>query len=146
MIQELTPDEFNSSLLPIFERVHDQFIQRKGHRVPGEFNRAHFFEQWQNYMRLGIGRVWKTDGAVLGAVFVKNDFSGDGSAIVSFWDADGRGRGTQELLNECEKAAKENGCTQLFISALNNEQSDKLKRFYRMKGFKESETVFSKIL
>lgn len=146
MVKELTAEEFTERLLPIFQHVRDNFKHRKEFSVPGELQPKEFFERWQSYMRLGIARTWEIPGAVLGAVFIQCMFTGVSMAMIVFWDSAGKTKEALQLLSECEKKAKEFGCESLHVSALNNLESDKMKHLYRRKGFKESETYFTKNL
>lgn len=146
-VVELKPDEFNEQWLPLFARVHDQYACRCGYRVPGEFNPAFFIKHWQNLMRLNIARTWSVGRhAILGAVFVPIQFTGDTTALISFWDAIEPKTDSIRLLTAVENAARAAGATQLQIGALSNEAHDVISRLYRMNGFKRSETLFTKIL
>lgn len=145
-VSELKPEEFNEALLPIFHGVRDGYKLRAGFETPGEFAPDLFIRQWRSLMTTGLARTWSVPGAVLGAIFTPSMFTGDKTAVVVFWDAEKGCSRSRELLSFCERAAREAGCVSVQASALNNSRSRVMKRFYRMAGFNESETIFLKAL
>lgn len=146
-VKELSAYDFNDRLLPIFQHVHDNYKIRKDYLVPGIFNPDGFFDQWQQLMELGIAKAWEIpNAAVLGAMVSTNVFTGEKVTMVVFWDSSGNTKEAVKLLDACEKFSRESGCSQLYLSALNNDRSEVMQRFCRRKGFKNSETVFTKLL
>lgn len=146
VVKELSPAEFDDRWIPMFERVKSFFMQRTDYTVPGDIDIRLFITKWRGLMETGLAHTWAVPGAAIGAMFVPNIFTGDRTAVVVFWDSEGSTRGATNLLTAVEQRAKQLGCTQLQISALNNAQSKVLERFYRIRGFKRSETIFSLVM
>lgn len=102
-MKELLPHEFHEKYEPIFLHIEQEtgFV--------GRFNPKHFFPVWRRMMEIGVARTWVTDGAILGATFTSELYSGDIQVHVVFWFSLPEARGTgrpQELLDACELAAK----------------------------------------
>lgn len=146
VVSELSPAEFDDRWIPVIERVRDMFLQRTEYQVPGNVDPKSFIAKWRGLMESGLAHTWAVPGAAIGAMFVPNIFTGDRTAVVVFWDSMGHTRGATNLLTAVEQRAKQLGCTQLQISALNNAQAKVLERFYRIRGFKQSETIFSRMI
>lgn len=97
-------------------------------------------------MEMGIARTWEVPGAILGAVFMDCLFANYPTATVIFWDSDGKSKSALQLLIECEKQARKQGCLSLNVSAVFNDDFEKMERLFRRMGFKKSETYYVKNL
>jgi hypothetical protein len=138
MLKELKPHEFTERLKPIFDGIADEF------GAPDRWNPAHFFPNWQRLMEQGIARTWEIPGAVLGALFYPDIYSGKQRAAVMFWFSEKRVRGTGapvKLFDAFERAAE--GC-EVKSSAAHMNLVPQLRKFYLKKGYRLSEEVFSK--
>lgn len=136
------PSEFDSHLLPIFVRVLKE-------AVPGtlELNLSHFLSTWQSWMTLGIARTWEVPGAVLGALFTHDVYSGKPRALLMFWlsDLPARVAGrTIALLDQFECAGKEFGATRISVAQHRFVSPEKLAKVYLKRGYQVSELIFSK--
>lgn len=142
LVRELSPDEFNEHLMPIFTDIEA--------RIPypgGAFNPEHFFSTWRQYMRLGLARTWEMPGdAVLGATFTENTFSGKKTALVHFWFKRTGAPSAMPLLDQAIEAARDEGCVLFHSSAYRQSEGEKMDcKYYRL-GFDESERIFRKVL
>lgn len=137
-VRELKSHEFNERLLPIFAAV----LREAAH----PFEPNYFFSHWRHLMEMGFARAWETDRAVLGAIFTRNNFSGELMAAVSFWfcHPDVRGTGVAgPLMQTFETVAKENGCTVLY-SAAHVVRHDDRREGYLKHGYAPIEVTFRK--
>jgi hypothetical protein len=141
---ELTAPQFTERLLPIFLSVAER-LNATG-KYPVQPNPAHFFPQWRRLMELGVARTWEIPGAVLGALFVPNLFTGEAEALVCFWFALPNTRGTLELMDFAEHAARDAGCVRLKSAAFGVLRGDAMERLYQSLDFVPVETGFSKTL
>lgn len=90
-------------------------------------------------------KVWGCDSALLGGLFVKNMFAGEPEAIVSFlWSFNPRH--TRKLWDLFHDEAKRFGCIRMAAASFGKIRSGAMRRMYRMKGFEESEHVYTKFL
>lgn len=144
MIKELSPEEFNERLLPIFEDVHSQIENY----YAGNFNPGFFFPTWRGYMRSGIARTWEQGpgDAVIGVIFHHNTFTGRPSALVSFWFKRRGAPSALPLLEVAEVVAREKNCGSLHSAAFAELNGGPMEDKYIRLGFEESETIFRKIL
>lgn len=141
MIRELQHTEFTERLEPIFLHIEQEtgFL--------GRFNPKYFFPAWQRMMAIGVARVWETEGAILGAIFTPELYSGKTQVHVIFWFSLPEARGTgrpQELLDACDAAAKAAGAFKLSSSAHVKSSPARAAGAYRKRGYEETETVFTK--
>jgi hypothetical protein len=98
----------------------------------------------ERLMEQGIARTWEIPGAVLGALFYPDIYSGKQRAAVMFWFSEKRVRGTGapvKLFDAFERAAE--GC-EVKSSAAHMNLVPQLRKFYLKKGYRLSEEVFSK--
>lgn len=144
MVRELKFVEFTERLLPIFLSVAERL--NADNKYPVNPNPAHFFPQWRRLMELDVARTWEVPGAVLGALFVPNLFTGDREALICFWFALPNTRGTLELIDAVEKAAKNLGCTRVKSAAFGVLRGDSMERLYKSLGYECVETGWSKTL
>jgi GNAT superfamily N-acetyltransferase len=142
-VKELKPENFTERLEPIFQHISEEIGE------PDRLNSKHFFPQWRRMMELGVARVWETEGAVLGAIFVPELYSGKPRAYCHFWFALPAARGTGrplELMRAFLAAAKEAGCAEVFSSSHVRSNPEHMFRIYQNEGFSLSEHVFCKKL
>lgn len=143
-IVELTKFKLDDELLAI---LSDVTARNAGHPFSPDWE--HFVREVQHWMALGLARVWKLPGAVLGGVFTKNLFTGLPCATVMFWFAEekGRGRNAVRLFDNFLHEARARGCQMIFASSYATSFGyKKLSRFYKIRGFDESETVSRKVV
>lgn len=143
MIRELQHTEFTERLSPIFLGIEQEtgFV--------GRFNPNHFYPAWRRMMEIGVARTWEIEGAVLGAIFTPELYSGKIQAHVIFWFSLPSARGTgrpQELMVACEAAAKSVGAFKLSTSAHVKSAPERAERAYKKLDFEFSESVFTKNL
>lgn len=139
-ISELTPSEFNESLLPIFEAVHSEVRDSK-------FSPEHFFPTWQAFMRADIARTWFAPGVVLGATFTPCVFSRDVQAHVVFWFSLPEVRGTGiagKVFEAFEAAAISSGAKAIYGAAYRGLNYEKRVAGYEKCGFEQIESTFRK--
>lgn len=143
MVKELTPEEFNERLLPIFRDVQKRFVY-----PGGEFNPEHFFSTWQNLMRLKVARTWEQGpgDAVLGAIFSPNIFVKNPNALVSFWFKRDGAPSAVPVMKTCIEAARGVGCKLVYSSAYHGLDSERVASSYLKLGFEKSEDIFRLIL
>jgi|SRR5712664_1976629 len=142
-VKELRPENFTERLEPIFRHIEKEINE------PGRLNSAHFFPCWRRLMELGVARTWETEGAVLGAIYSPDPFSGKTRAHVCFWFSLPEARGTGETMNlliTFEQASKKAGCTVISSSASMKVNPGKLSRIYLHRGYFLSEQIYSKDL
>lgn len=140
MVRELKANEFTAeAVLPIIKSVFD--------RVPFDrsLNDAHFLKTWQAWMKLGFARTWSNDTSILGGIVTPNIFSGDSVFSVVFWFSQ-PGANASVLLKTAEQSVKDAGCIAIDSAAYKISRGDPMKRMYRIRGYKEVETVFRKML
>ena len=143
MPRELKSHEFTERLEPIFLHIE----QETGFK--GRVNRKHFFPAWRRMMEIGVARTWETEGAVLGAIFTPELYSGQIQVHVIFWFALPEARGTgrpQALLEACELAAANAGAFKISSSAHVKSSPARAAGAYHKRGYEETETVFTKNL
>jgi hypothetical protein len=133
----LKPCEFTERLEPIFRHVSAEV------GLPGDAE--YFFTNWRHLMDQGIARTWEIPGAVLGALFYPNIYTGKTQAVVMFWFALPEVRGTgspMKLLDEFEKSA-----VGLHKSAAAHSMSspERMRKIYRKRGYELSEEIWSKL-
>lgn len=141
MLREVAPDEFDDRLSPIFEHISKE--------AGTPFNGRVLFPMWREMMKAKMARTWEDDGCVLGALFVPDLFNGRKRGLVYFWFSLPSARGTGRpirLLEAFEKAAVEEKCEIISISSHAALKTRKTARIYAHRGYKVSETVFSKNL
>ena len=140
-VRELTADEFNERLMPIFRDVEPHLRYPGGH-----FNPDFFFPHWRRLMQLGVARSWEqgSGDAVLGAVFTENTFTGKKIGLVHFWFKRDGAPNAEPLMEIAEKAAREIGCI-LFHSSESRDSRPMGKKYLRL-GFEPSEVVYRKVL
>lgn len=143
MLRELKYTEFTERLWPIFDHIEHEtgFV--------GRCNQKYFFPAWRRMMEIGVARTWENDGAILGAIFTPEIYSGKTQVHVIFWFSLPEARGTgrpQELLDACESAAK--SAEAFKISSCSHVKSVPARAAgaVRKRGYEESETVFTKYL
>lgn len=144
MVKELRPENFTADRLAvIFEKIHAEV------NYPGPANIKYFFERWRHLMSLGIGRTWEAPGAVLGALFTPDIFTGEPQGLVVFWFALKEVRGTgvaRELFEAFEATAKQSGCRMVCSAAHESIKPEARQKFYLANGFAKVETVYRKVL
>lgn len=139
--EDFTEDRFGVLVKEIEGRLQDTY--------PGRFNTSHFFRQWREMMQLGIARAWESPGAMIGVTFHPNLFTGDFNAHVVFWWSTPEGRGHREtrgLLQVAESAARQHNCRLVCSAAYGEMSGERMKNFYKRKGFVEAESIFRKEL
>lgn len=139
--KELTHDEFDTRFSPIFEHISRE--------AGAPFNPEVFFSMWSTMMQAKIARTWATEGAVLGALFVPDIFNNLKRGLVYFWFSVPSARGTGRpfaLLDAFERAAREEKCAHISISAHAKLNPRKTASIYARRGYFISETVFTKTL
>ncbi len=136
--EELKPFEFNEGLSPVFRAVEAELGRSNG-------NPAFFFPHWRRLMEMGAARTWKAPGAVLGAIFYADTFTGAPKAVVHFLFLlpDTRGSGTADaLLDAFEAAAPDR---EKSISAHAKITTDRARGLYKRRGYSLSEEIWSKV-
>lgn len=139
-VKELKFFEFGEHLWPIFLHI-EQETQIKDRNNP-----RHFFPAWRRMMEIGVARTWETEGAVLGAIFTPELFSGKIQVHVIFWFSLPEARGTgrpQELLSACEEAARAAGAFKISSSAHVKSNPICATRSYLKRGYEKSEELFT---
>lgn len=141
-VRELSPEEFNERLMPIFLSVGARFSY-----PGGDFNPGYFFPHWRKLMSLGVARTWEMPGdAVLGALFAENTFTGKKNGLVHFWFKRDGAPSALPLLSEAIEAARGEGCILFHSASYRDLHGEKMDcKYYRL-GFEESERIFRKIL
>lgn len=143
MVKELTPEEFNERLLPIFRDVQKRFVY-----PGGEFNPDHFFSTWRNLMQIKVARTWEQGpgDAVLGAIFSPNLFVKNPNALVSFWFKRDNAPSAIPVMKTCINAARDAGCKLLYSAAYHGLNAKGVGHSYRQLGFEASEEIFRLLL
>lgn len=98
-------------------------------------------------MKTGIARTWEVSGAVLGALFTHDLYSGKPRALLMFWLSDIPARVAGRpiaLLNEFERAAKDFGAKRISVAQHRFVSPEKLAKVYAKRGYQVSELIFSK--
>lgn len=142
MVRELKPHEFTNRLEPIFRHV-----EKEAGRTDG--NSEYLFASWQQWMTLGFARTWEDEGCVLGAIFAPHVFNGRSRAYVHFWFALPEARSTGRpigLLDACEQAAKDAGCEKISSAAYETLTPSRTKHIYEGRGYRLTESIFTKEL
>lgn len=143
-------DDFTIDLVyEIFKEVGDRFPPEHG-----SMNIAYMVDEWKKMLKVGLGRCWvarkwgKPVG-VLGALFLRDFYTGRLMAFEQFWfvlEAERQGNAGLKLFREFEKAAKERGCETMW-AGFNHINSPKgLKKFYERKGFLDWGATFRKVI
>jgi hypothetical protein len=154
MVHELKPLEFTERLEPIFRSVEA--------RLPKEMQgrkAEYFFPRWRALMEMGVARAWElprpTDGdgnewgdrwAVIGLLITPDIFSGVSVAHIPFWFSLPKTKGTLELLDAAEAAAKKAKCKRISIAAFECLDGDRIAMLYRNRDYGQIERTFSKEL
>lgn len=143
---EIRPEDFTEDRFGV---LVNEIEGRLKETYPGDFNRPYFFRQWREMMQLGIARAWESPGAMIGVTFHPNLFTGDFNAHVVFWWSTPEGRAhraTMELLRVAERAAGAHNCRLICSAAYGEMNGERMKKFYKRKGFVEAESIFRKAL
>lgn len=139
--RELLPNELEGALLPIFEHAVTEIRDAKM-----ELNWVHFLPEWTKWVTLGFARTWECSGAVVGALFTKDLFSGNPRALLMFWLSTPAARRTGapiRVLDAFENAAIASGAKP--AASFNRSVSpERLIKVYRKRGYEVSEVIFSK--
>lgn len=139
--RELLPNELEVALLPIFNHavseIRDEKMQLKW---------SHFIREWTKWGTLGFARTWECAGAVAGATFTQDLFSGHRRALLQFWISTPGARrigAPLRVLNSFETAAVAFGAKPAvaFHRAVSPER---LVKVYRKRGYELSELIFSR--
>lgn len=146
-VNEIASSEFTRELVEtIFCEVYD--------RAPGEENRldlSYFVPTWAGLMDSGLARCWvagKTTG-LLGALFVRDLFTGLPSAMAMFWFVREHSRGTgvgHALWQSFEKAARKAGCRTIWGGSTEWSFPEVLKKRHRRNGLKLNGSNYRKVL
>lgn len=139
MINELDPSTFDS-----YAEITEEIFNRAKYDRP--FNREHFVSTWKLWMSFGFAKTWATSDAIIGAIINEDVFTGTKSLSIVFWHARSGSKTAVALLQEVELKAKELGCEMLQTAAHTIAKGPLMERFYRMKGYKQVETIFRKEL
>lgn len=139
--RELLADELEGALLPVFEHaiteIRDEKMQLKW---------PYFIREWMKWVTLGFARTWECSGAVAGALFTQDLFSGNPRALLMFWLSTPAARRTGapiRVLSAFEKAAQDFGARP--AASFNRSVSpERLMKVYRKRGYETAEVIFSK--
>lgn len=150
IVEIRSPVDFTIDLVyEIFKEVGDRFPPEHG-----TMNIAYMVDEWRQMLHVGLARTWvayklgKPVG-VLGALFLKDFYSGKLMAFEQFWfvlEAERRGNAGLKLFKQFEKAAVEKGCNTIW-AGFNHINSPKgLDKFYKRKGFLDWGATFRKVI
>lgn len=139
--RELLAAELEGSLLPVFEHavteIRDEKMQLKW---------PYFIREWTKWVTLGFARTWECSGAVAGALFTQDLFSGNRRALLMFWLSTPSARrigAPLRVLAAFENAAIAFGAKP--AASFNRSVSpERLMKVYRRRGYETAEVIFSK--
>jgi GNAT superfamily N-acetyltransferase len=138
-VKELSASGFLEArprLTPIFDYVSQE--------VNKPYKADWFFPYWSQLMDAGIAKAWETEGAVLGAVFYKDVYTGNEKASVMFFFALPEARGTGrpvKLLDTFEVFA---GDRKKSIAAHMASHPERVRKLYSKRGYQLDEEIWSK--
>lgn len=139
--RELLPTELEAALLPIFAHAVTEIRDEKM-----QLEWPYFIREWTKWVTLGFARTWECAGAVVGALFTRDLFSGNPRALLMFWLSTPAARRTGapiRVLDAFEKAAQAFGARP--AASFNRSVSpDRLLKVYRRCGYETAEVILSK--
>lgn len=138
MVKDLTSNEFlgDTDLTLIFNHIASE--------VKKPYNPEWFRPYWAKLMDTGIAKTWHTLGAVLGALFYRDVYTGNEKASVMFFFSLPETRGTGRpilLLDEFEKFA---GDREKAIAAHMDSNPDHVRKLYKKRGYRLTEEIWVK--
>lgn len=139
--RELLPNELEAALLPIFDHavseIRDEKMQLKW---------PYFIREWTKWVTMGFARTWECSGAVAGALFTQDLFSGNRRALLMFWLSTPSARrvgAPLRVLKSFENAAIAFGAKP--AASFNRSVSpERLMKVYRKCGYETAEVILSK--
>jgi GNAT superfamily N-acetyltransferase len=141
-VRELKSEDFSATLRPVFDHAVTEIRDGKMELVWD-----HFLPEWTMWNQLGLARTWELRGAIAGAVFTHDLFSGCPQATLMFWlstPAARRAGRPIRVLKAFESAAKQFGAKPT-VAMHFAVSPPGLREVYQKLGYRISEMIFKKV-